>query len=413
MIEFSLENFINTLISIITGSPTSILFIILGIIFTIAMIINIKKNKTVGKTLFIIGWIFIILFIVIKYNGYISKLFDNLINTIFMQIFFPNLATYIIIITVTNVIFLYTILNKKSKILSKITNSLFFSVIMVLMVYTLDLIIASKINIYEKNELYTNKQVLTLIEATTIIFSIWIIIILSKLTITKLINKSNEKLLEQENEKITNNQDQPIEQSQNTTQIEPVQPIEQIQNTTQIEPVQPIEQIQSPTQIESVKPIEQSQNNTQIEPVQPIEQIQSPTQIEPVQPVEQIQSPTQIESVNPIEQSQNNTQIESVKPIEQSQNNTQIEPVKPIEQIQNNTQIESVKPIEQTQSPTQIEPVKPIEQSQNNTQIESVKPIEQANLIINPNIFNKPLESQEIVNEKPKEEIEILTINEK
>ena len=79
MIKLETGTFFDTLLNIFEESPSSILFIILGIIFTLAMIINIKKNKKIGKTLYIIGWIFIISFIVIRYNSYLSKIFDNLI----------------------------------------------------------------------------------------------------------------------------------------------------------------------------------------------------------------------------------------------------------------------------------------------------------------------------------------------
>ena len=271
MIEFSFGNFITTLINIITDSPTSILFIILGIIFTVAMIINVKKNKTIGKTLFIIGWIFIILFIIIKYNGYISKLFDNLINNVFMQIFFPNLATYIIIIIITNIIFLKTILNKKTKPSSKIVNSLAFSLIMVLMVYTLDLIIENKINIYEKSQLYTNKQVLTLIEATTIIFTFWIIIILSKKLIIKLINKSNEKIIKENKPAIKEN----ITDTVNPIPVEPAPTENQNMNQMPIEintdTVNPIPIEPAPTENQNINqmPIEINTDTVNPIPVEP------------------------------------------------------------------------------------------------------------------------------------------------
>ncbi len=308
MIEFSANNFMSTLISIITESPTSILFIILGTIFTVAMIINVKKNKTIGKSLFIIGWIFIILFIIIKYNGYISKLFDNLINNIFMQIFFPNLATYIITIIATNIIFLYTILNKNTKTPAKIVNSIFFSSIMVLMVYTLDVIIENKINIYVQRELYTNEQVLTLIESTTIIFSIWILIIFSKYLIKKLVKKSNDKIQQEyENEEKS--------KIQSTMQIEP-EPIEPVQ-IPQIEP-EPIEPVQIP-QIEP-EPIEPVQI-PQIEP-EPIEPIQIPQiEPEPIEPVQIIQpetlessqEPLNIEPTNKINNTENKTDEEDIE----------------------------------------------------------------------------------------------------
>lgn len=194
MLNISIKIFINILIDTITHSGATFLFIILGVIFTIAMIINLKKHKTIGKSLYIIGWTFIIIFIAVKYNSFISKLFDNLVNTVFMQIFFPNLSAYIIVITLTNMIFLITILNKNSKLSDKIINCTFFTSIMTIMIYILDLIMANKINVYQANEVYKNQNILILIETTTIIFSIWMLIIISKFIIKKLIKISNDKI---------------------------------------------------------------------------------------------------------------------------------------------------------------------------------------------------------------------------
>ncbi len=205
MIELTSNSFVKTLYEIITDSPSSVLFVVLGTVFAIAMIVNMRKNEKMGKSLFVFGWIFIILFILVKYTSFLGKIFDNLINTIFMQIFFPNLATYIIIIILTNLIFLYTINNKKIKYFVKIINTAFFIAIMVLMVYTLEEINAYEINIYSENDVYKNQNVLVLIESTTILFIIWTVIILSKLAINHLIKKSDNKLKQEYEEYESNN----------------------------------------------------------------------------------------------------------------------------------------------------------------------------------------------------------------
>ena len=137
-----------------------------------------------------------------------------------MQIFFPNLATYVIIILITNFIFLYNII-KKTSTLSKITNTIFFTIIMILMFYTLEQIITNNINIYSFEEVYSNDDISVLIQSTTIIFTIWTILIISKLIINKLIQKSIETITNEENDIIEN---------PNTNQINTANPINQ--NTT-------------------------------------------------------------------------------------------------------------------------------------------------------------------------------------
>ena len=115
-------------------------------------------------------------------------------NNVFMQIFFPNLATYVIIIAITNFIFLFTILKGNSKTSNKVINSLFFTIIMLLLILVLDVIIKNEINIYERLTVYSNQTLLILIEATTITFVLWLIILGSKAIVSKLINKSDKKV---------------------------------------------------------------------------------------------------------------------------------------------------------------------------------------------------------------------------
>lgn len=201
-----MNNFIEILLDVISNSPSSVLFIILGIIFASAMIINIKNKKKIGKLVSILGWIFIVLFIIIRYSSYLNKLFDNLINNIFMQIFFPNLATYVIIIITTNFIFLYSIIKKTSN-LSKVINVIFFTVIMVFMLYTLEQIITNNINIYSFEEVYSNDDISVLIQSTTVLFTFWIILIISKLIINKLIEKSIKNIKNEEKDNISEKQD--------------------------------------------------------------------------------------------------------------------------------------------------------------------------------------------------------------
>lgn len=197
-----MKDFIQTLLDIISNSPSSVLFIIIGIVFATSMIINVKNKNKSKKLITVLGWLFVIFFIIIRYNLYLNQLFDNLINSIFIQIFFPNLATYIIIILTTNIIFLYSLLSKKIKNFNKIFNIIFFTMIMILMLYTLEQIISNDINIYQFKEVYSNNNILTLIQSTTLLFTLWIIIIINKIIINKLITKSIQNLNSDNKEKL-------------------------------------------------------------------------------------------------------------------------------------------------------------------------------------------------------------------
>lgn len=187
------------------------------------MIINVKRKKTIGKTLYLIGWMFITLFLVTKYNSYLTTLLDNLINNIFMQVFFPSLATYVIIIIISNITYINSVLNKRRKTYEKIIDTIFFAIIMLGVGYTLEEIIKEKLNIYNL-DIYSHQTILVLVETTTIVFVIWQLFLISKKIVKKLINLSNQKI---EKEKITNTDkivednipEKPVDNETNTQQI--------------------------------------------------------------------------------------------------------------------------------------------------------------------------------------------------
>ena len=186
---------VETIANLVLSSPIFSISLIVGIILLIAMMISIKKTKKIGKTLTIVIYIFLILFVLIYYNKYLYTLLDNLMNTIFTQIFFPNLAAYAVMLLTTLIILFYSIIKTNIPRYLRVINMITPFIIIFLFVLTLDVIIASKINIYEPLTVYSDKNLLTLIEFSMIVFVIWIIVLLSIKLIRKLIQKSNKKVM--------------------------------------------------------------------------------------------------------------------------------------------------------------------------------------------------------------------------
>lgn len=191
---FSLWEMMETIANLVLSSPIFLITLIIGVVLLIAMIISLKSTKKISKVLTLIIYIFLVLFILIYYNKYLYNLLDNLMNTIFTQIFFPSLATYLIVIVSTLIILFYSLLNKTVPKHLKIINMISSFIIIFLSFLTLDLIVTSKINIYEPLTVYSDKNLLILIEFEMIIFTIWILILLSIKIIKKLIKKSDNKI---------------------------------------------------------------------------------------------------------------------------------------------------------------------------------------------------------------------------
>jgi len=191
----SIWKMLETVANLILSSPFFIITLVVGILLLALMIYSIIKNKKMSKGLSIVVWIFLILFILIRYNNYLYSLFDNLINNIFVQIFFPNLATYIIMLISTITIMVYTIIKKSSPRFLKIMNVLFSFLIIFLFILTLDKIVNLNVNIYEQLTVFSDKELLILIELSMLIFVVWVLLLICIKIVRALIKRSNNKII--------------------------------------------------------------------------------------------------------------------------------------------------------------------------------------------------------------------------
>ena len=205
MTKFSFFNSLKTIYSILSDKPSIFLFIIIGVILLVLSIVGIKKQKKINRWLFILGWVYFTLFIILNFFPSLLKMSDNFINEVFYQIFFPNFSTYIIILIITNIFFLIPFLSKKASKTFQIINTIWYFIIMVLALLSLEVINENNINIYERLNVFSNSKLLVLIQTSTIFFVFWIILDLIILIIKYLIGKSDEQIKE---EKIDDKQEE-------------------------------------------------------------------------------------------------------------------------------------------------------------------------------------------------------------
>lgn len=178
MSKLSLIDKLGLFFEVATKSYWSILILIviliIGFIFTSTNRNNIKRNKRI----YIIFSISILLLLFICYFNSIGKIFDNMINNLFIIIYFPNLAIYFAAIIATSIILWISIFNFKTSDIIKKLNLVIYLIINYIFALLLFLIKDQKLDIFNQEAIYSNKQALALIELTSIIFIVWIIFLI-------------------------------------------------------------------------------------------------------------------------------------------------------------------------------------------------------------------------------------------
>ena len=192
MIQLSFIEKIQALLEIVKSSSLFIILFLVAASLIALLVIDYKINKKVNGKLFIATIVVTLLFIAIKYFNPLLTLADNLVEELIEMIYFPNLAVYLFTLISINVISLYAIIKNKFFI-HKITSIITSIIIDFLFILTLDIIVKNNIDIYERLTVYSNKELLVLIELTTIIYTIWFVITAFIKLVNNTINSGSEK----------------------------------------------------------------------------------------------------------------------------------------------------------------------------------------------------------------------------
>ena len=137
-------------------------------------LINNKKMGLIITLSFVLGFT-----IILFYNSNsLFKMFDNIFNMIFRNIYFPSLYVYIAIILITNIILILSIVSTNmSKLYKNINKGMAFAINFLLLIL-INTVGSNDIDILSSNSMYTNNYFVTLIELTTSVFILWMLVLL-------------------------------------------------------------------------------------------------------------------------------------------------------------------------------------------------------------------------------------------
>ena len=178
------------------------LFIVILLVPAIMFLLQ-KKH---GKKGFVLVYLLVIIAVLLVGGEVIFELFDNLMDGLFMTLYFPNFITLFVVVVMCSIIALFSFFSKKMYKVNKIINITGFAIIQMLFLLILSLVKAKNINIYADNALYSNSDVLTLMQLLIGTFTLQVIAILiinGINKVTDILDKRSTPLAEEIGEQIT------------------------------------------------------------------------------------------------------------------------------------------------------------------------------------------------------------------
>lgn len=155
----------------------------LGIILTV-VILSFFFNQAKYRKIYLLVYVFIITALMIVYFNPISKLITHFLDTVVNGLLFPNLALYMGILVIVNIILIVTVFNDNLSKFIKGINLSFFGLIQLLLVFIVKNIVNNGIDITKRLIADTNIQLLILVEASIFVFVLWLLFLL----VIKLVN---------------------------------------------------------------------------------------------------------------------------------------------------------------------------------------------------------------------------------
>ena len=151
-------------------------FIFLGVLVIATFLYLIKKIDNRKYIMIITLSLLLILGIdiVINYKE-LAEVFDNFMTIFFSNIYFPSVYVYVGTLLIVAIAFITSMFNKMLNKIYKIINGITFVMNNILLVIILNIIAKNKIDVFTPNELYTNINLVAVLEISIGLFVLWVL----------------------------------------------------------------------------------------------------------------------------------------------------------------------------------------------------------------------------------------------
>ncbi len=152
------------------------IFIFLGVLVIATFLYLIKKIDNRKYIMIITLSLLLILGIdiVINYKE-LAEVFDNFMTIFFSNIYFPSVYVYVGTLLIVAIAFITSMFNKMLNKIYKIINGITFVMNNILLTIILNIIAKNKIDVFTPNSLYTNINLVAVLEISIGLFVLWIL----------------------------------------------------------------------------------------------------------------------------------------------------------------------------------------------------------------------------------------------
>lgn len=179
-----------SIFEIISTSWVSI--VALGLVLGLGVLLIAKKISKKNCFLLCLTVCVSFLGVIIEQNyNAVSKIMNQIIDKLFVGIYFPSIYVYLFIFIVISVVAIFQLLNAKTPKSIKGVHGISLVVMNFVLVLILEIVAKNDIDLFSKKSLFTNTNLVTLMEFSVNVFIVWVI----SLLVINLVNIITEFIL--------------------------------------------------------------------------------------------------------------------------------------------------------------------------------------------------------------------------
>lgn len=221
-----LKIFISLLIS------SSYLLVFIGVLILIVILRFTKKiNGKKASLMICLSLVLTFLGVILTNYDILSKTFDNFIDIIFTNIYFPSIYVYLFMIISTYIISIVSAFSRRMPKVYKNINYFMAFILNFFLVINLNVIANDKIDIFSDSSMYTNINLVSMLELSMNIYILWLIVIVGVYAVNHItefivIHKGNKTL-----------EENPVSLEVNSLELNLEEPTQKVKDEFKVNPV--------------------------------------------------------------------------------------------------------------------------------------------------------------------------------
>ena len=221
-----LKIFISLLIS------SSYLLVFIGVLILIVILRFTKKiNGKKASLMICLSLVLTFLGVILTNYDILSKTFDNFIDIIFTNIYFPSIYVYLFMIISTYIISIVSAFSRRMPKVYKNINYFMAFILNFFLVINLNVIANDKIDIFSDSSMYTNINLVSMLELSMNIYILWLIAMVGVYAVNHItefivIHKENKTL-----------EENPVSLEVNSLELNLEEPTQEVKDEFKVNPV--------------------------------------------------------------------------------------------------------------------------------------------------------------------------------